>query len=71
MGIGLGILLLLIGLVLVSGVANFNAGSIDEHGLGLIFVAVGVLAIVLALVVNAQRTRSHRVVEERRGDPPI
>ena len=71
MGIGLGILLLLVGLILVSGVANFNIGSVDEHGLGWIFVIVGVIAIVLALVVNAQRSRSTRVVEERRVDPPV
>lgn len=71
MGIGLGVLLLLIGLVLVSGVTNFDIGSIDDRGLGWIFILVGVLAIVLALVVNNQRTRSTRVVEERRADPPL
>jgi hypothetical protein len=71
MGIGLGVLLLLIGLILVSGVTNFNIGSVDDHGLGWILIIVGVLAILLALVMNAQRTRSTHVVEERRVDPPV
>ncbi len=70
MGIGLGILLLLIGLILVSGVTNFDMGSVDDRGLGWIFVIVGAVAIVLALVVNQQRSRSTRVVEDRRVDPP-
>jgi uncharacterized membrane protein HdeD (DUF308 family) len=71
MGIGLGVLLLLIGLVLVSGVTNFDIGSVDDRGLGWILIIVGVLAIVLALVMNNQRTRTTRVVEERRVDPPV
>jgi hypothetical protein len=71
MGIGLGIVLLLVGLVLVSGVLNVDLGSIDEHGLGLIFIIVGAIAIVLALVVNAQRARRVSVVEERRVEPPL
>ena len=70
MGIGLGILLLLIGLILVSGVTNFDMGAVDDRGLGWIFVIVGAVAIVLALVVNQQRSRSTRVVEDRRVDPP-
>jgi uncharacterized membrane protein HdeD (DUF308 family) len=71
MGIGLGVVLLLIGLVLVSGVTNFDIGAVDDRGLGWIFIIVGVLAIVLGLVMNNQRTRSTRVVEERRVDPPV
>jgi uncharacterized membrane protein HdeD (DUF308 family) len=71
MGIGLGIVLLLIGLILVTGVVNFNVGFIDDQGLGWILLIVGVLAIILALVINQQRTRSTHV-EERRydGNPP-
>jgi uncharacterized membrane protein len=72
MGIGLGILLLLVGLILVTGVLNVNLGGVDEHGLGGIFIVIGILAIVLALVLNAQRTRRTAVVEERRVvDPPL
>ena len=64
MGIGLGIVLLVIGLILVSGVVNFDLSYIDDNGLGWILVIVGALAIVLALVINAQRSRTTRV--ERR-----
>jgi hypothetical protein len=67
MGIGLGIVLLVIGLILVSGVVNFDMSYIDDSGLGWILVVVGALAIVLALVINQQRghvTRTERHIEE-------
>ncbi len=70
MGIGVGVVLLLIGLILVTGVVNFDIGFIDDQGLGWIFVIVGVLAIVLALVMNQQRTRSTHVEERRYDDRP-
>ncbi len=74
MGIGLGIVLLLIGLILALGVIDLPA-SIDDavasSTLGWILIIVGVLAIVLALVMNSQRTRRTAVVEERRVDPPL
>jgi uncharacterized membrane protein HdeD (DUF308 family) len=66
MGIGLGIVLLVIGLILVSGVVNFDMSYIDDNGLGWILVVVGALAIVLALVINAQRSRVHSTRVERR-----
>lgn len=75
MGIGLGIVLLLIGLVLVMGVLHLPASvtnTVDAHTLGWILVVVGVLAIVLALVLNMQRGRARTtVVEERRLDDTI
>jgi len=61
MGIGLGIVLLVAGLILVSGVVNFDLSYIDDNGLGWILVIVGALAIVLALVLNAQSGRTTRV----------
>jgi hypothetical protein len=61
MGIGLGIVLLVAGLILVSGVVNFDLSYIDDTGLGWILVIVGALAIVLALVLNAQSGRTTRV----------
>jgi hypothetical protein len=67
MGIGLGIVLLLAGLILVADVVNFDINYIDDNGLGWILIVVGALAIVLALVLNAQRghtTRVERHVEE-------
>jgi fumarate reductase subunit D len=74
MGIGLGVVLLVIGLIFALGVVDLPA-SVDNvvatGTLGWILIIVGVLAIVLALVMNAQRGRSTHVVEERRVDPRI
>ncbi|MGZ4442616.1 MAG: DUF6458 family protein [Nocardioidaceae bacterium] len=67
MGIGLGVVLLVIGLILVLDVVNLNLSFVDTHALGWIFLVVGVLAIVLALVMNAQRSRTKHI-EERRYD---
>jgi uncharacterized membrane protein HdeD (DUF308 family) len=69
MGIGLGIVLLLAGIILVSDVVNFDLSYVDDNGLGWILIVVGALAIVLALVLNAQRnnvrtTRVERHIEE-------
>ena len=71
MGIGLGIVLLLVGLVLALGAIDLPASidnAVDGNTLGWILILVGVLAIVLALVMNQQRTRRSTVVEERRID---
>jgi len=74
MGIGLGIVLLVIGLILVMGVVQIDIGFIDDYGLGWILVVVGALAIILALVMNKQRSQTKHV-EERRydggGAPPV
>ncbi len=67
MGLGIGITLIVIGLILVTGVINFDTSFIDQTGLGWILLAAGVLAIVLGLVMNYQRSRSTHV-EERRYD---
>jgi drug/metabolite transporter (DMT)-like permease len=60
MGIGIGIVLLVLGLILVTGAVHLPQ-SLDDaiagETLGWIFLLVGVLAIVLALVLNRQRTR--------------
>jgi formate hydrogenlyase subunit 3/multisubunit Na+/H+ antiporter MnhD subunit len=68
MGIGIGIVLLVIGLVLVTGAVDLPQ-SIDDavagDTLGWIFVVVGALAIVLALVMNHQRSRTTHVEERR------
>jgi uncharacterized membrane protein HdeD (DUF308 family) len=73
MGIGLGVVLLLLGLIFAFDVIDLPK-SIDDvvatNTLGWILIIVGALAIVLALVMNNQRTRTTRVVEERRVDPP-
>ncbi len=73
MGIGLGVVLLLFGLIFALGVVDLPA-SVDDvvatNSLGWILIIVGVLAIVLALAMNNQRTRRTSVVEERRVDEP-
>jgi uncharacterized membrane protein HdeD (DUF308 family) len=69
MGIGLGVVLLVIGLILVMDVVQIDIGFIDDTGLGWILLIVGALAIVLALVMNKQRSETKHV-EERRYDGP-
>jgi hypothetical protein len=73
MGIGIGIVLLVIGLILALGAVDLPA-SIDDavatEVLGWIFIVVGALALVLALVMNAQRSRTTTVVDDRR-QPPV
>ena len=73
MGIGIGIVLLVVGLILALGAVDLPA-SIDDavstEVLGWIFILVGALALVLALVMNAQRSRTTTVVDDRR-QPPV
>jgi uncharacterized membrane protein HdeD (DUF308 family) len=65
MGIGIGIVLIVLGLVLVTGVINVDTSAVDMTTLGWILLAVGVLAVILALVMNAQRSRTKHVEETR------
>ncbi len=67
MGIGVGILLLVIGLILVTGAIDLPEAItdvMDDQMVGWICVVVGALAIVLVLVMNQQRSRTTHV--ERR-----
>jgi hypothetical protein len=68
MGLGLGIFLLVLGLILVTGVIQYDINFIEDTTLGWILLLAGALAIVLALVMNQQRSRTKHV-EERRVDP--
>lgn len=68
MTIGLGIVLIVLGLIFALDVINVDTSVIDTGTLGWILLLAGILAIVISLVVNQQRTRSTRVVEERRTD---
>ncbi len=72
MGIGVGVVLLVFGLIFALNVVDLPA-SVDDvvatNTLGWILIIVGALAIILALIMSAQRSRTH-VVEERRVDPP-
>jgi len=70
MGIGLGIVLLIVGLILVLGVFQIDLSFVDDQALGWILLIVGVLAIVLALVMNQQRSRTKHIEERRYDGPP-
>lgn len=68
MGIGVGIVLLVIGLILVTGAVDLPSSvtdHIDAQTVGWICVIVGVLALVLAVVINSQRRRTTHIEERR------
>jgi len=75
MGIGLGIFLLVVGAIfyftnLDTSVLNLSSGT--GNTIGIILMVAGALAIILGLIMNAQRTRTqHTVVQERRGGPDV
>jgi hypothetical protein len=75
MGIGLGIFLLVVGAIfsftnIDSSVLNLSSST--GNTIGIILMVAGALAIILALVLNAQRARTqHTVVTERRGSPDV
>jgi uncharacterized membrane protein HdeD (DUF308 family) len=68
MGIGLGILLLVLGLILLFAINEFPDSIqevVDPTTVGWILVVAGVLALVLGLVMNKQRSRTTHVEERR------
>ena len=69
MGIGVGILLLVIGLILLLDVIEEYPDAVTDvveiDTLGWICLIVGILAIVLALVMNQQRSKTTHVEERR------
>lgn len=66
MGIGLGIFLIVVGAILAFAVRD-NLDAVDLTMVGYICLAAGVVALIAALVMNAQRTRTtHTEVVERR-----
>lgn len=66
MALGLGVVLVVIGAALMWAL-DVNISFIDDFTLGLILFIVGIAAIILSLVLNAQRRRTTHV-EERRYD---
>lgn len=71
MGIGTGIVLLVIGLILALGAVDLPAAvdnAVATTTVGWICVAAGVLALILGLVMNAQRRRTTHVEERRHID---
>lgn len=65
MAIGSGIVLIVLGLILVLDVINVDTSVVDTVTLGWILLIAGIVAIVISLIVNQQRTRS-TIVQERR-----
>ena len=74
MGIGGGIGLMIIGAILAFAVRD-NISGVDLTMIGYICIGGGALALILSLVLNAQRTSTtHREVIERHDDtspPPM
>lgn len=69
MGIGIGILLVVLGLILLFAL-NINIPFVTDDVLGVILLVAGILAIVLGLIMNAQRSRTRHVQENRYDGPP-
>ena len=69
MGIGVGIVLIVIGAILLFAL-DVDLPFVSDDTLGIILLVVGVLAVVLALVMNAQRSRTRHVQETRYTGPP-
>lgn len=72
MGIGLGITLMVIGAILSFTTLDSEYIGTNLNTVGWILIGGGVLAIILGLIQNTQRTRTeHTVVRERRGGPDV
>ncbi|EWT07182.1 hypothetical protein N864_10515 [Intrasporangium chromatireducens Q5-1] len=72
MGIGLGIILLVLGAIFYFTNLDTSVLNTNLNTVGIILMAAGALAIILALIMNAQRTRTaHTTVVERRGGPDV
>jgi hypothetical protein len=71
MAIGFGIFLIVVGAALVWAV-EIDIQFIDDNNLGWILIVAGVAAVLLSLVINAQRSRTTtRIEEQRMGDRRI
>ena len=69
MGIGIGIVLIVIGAILLFAL-DVNIPFVTDDTLGIILIVAGVLALVLALVMQAQRGRTRHIQENRYDGPP-
>jgi hypothetical protein len=71
MGIGVGIVLIVIGAILLFAL-NVDMPFVSDDTLGIIFIVAGALALIMALILQAQRTRTKHVQENRfDGSPPV
>lgn len=69
MGIAAGIVLIVIGAILLFAV-QADLPFVSDDVLGIILIVAGILAVILALVLNAQRTRTKHTQENRYLGPP-
>ena len=69
MGIDIGIVLIVLGAIFLFAL-NVDIPFFTDDTLGIILIVAGVIAIVLALVMNAQRGRTRHVQENRYEGPP-
>lgn len=69
MGIGLGIVLMVIGAILLFAL-NVNLPFVSDDTLGIILIVAGLITVILALVMQAQRNRTKHVQENRFDGPP-
>jgi uncharacterized membrane protein HdeD (DUF308 family) len=69
MGVGTGIVLIVIGAVLLFAL-NVNLPFVSDDTLGIILIVAGVVTVILALVMNAQRGRTRHIQENRYEGPP-
>lgn len=72
MGIGLGITLLVLGAILTFTNLDTSVLNTNLDTVGIILMAGGALALIMAVVLNGQRANtSHTNVVERRGGPDV
>ncbi|MFP5282418.1 MAG: DUF6458 family protein [Actinomycetes bacterium] len=69
MGIGAGVVLIVVGAILLFAV-QADLPFVTDDVLGIILIVGGILVVVLALIMNAQRTRTKHVQENRYEGPP-
>ena len=70
MGIGVGIVLIVIGAIMLFAL-NADLPFVSDDTLGIIFIVAGALALIMALIMQAQRSRTKHVEENRfDGSPP-
>jgi uncharacterized membrane protein HdeD (DUF308 family) len=69
MGIGLGIFLIVLGAILLFAL-NVNIPYVSDDTLGVILLVAGILTLVIAVIMQAQRGRTKHVQENRYDPPP-
>lgn len=69
MGIGLGIFLIVLGAILLFAL-NVNIPYVSDDTLGIILLVAGILTLVIAVIMQAQRGRTKHVQENRYDPPP-